>query len=62
DYPVIMGATLVIGTCVIVVNLLTDISAPLRMEIVSWLVPMCSRVVLVKTQDKPIALFRRIQA
>ncbi|MGO6902132.1 ABC transporter permease, partial [Rhizobium ruizarguesonis] len=26
DYPVIMGATLVIGTCVIVVNLLTDIT------------------------------------
>ena len=26
DYPVIMGATLVIGACVIVVNLLTDIT------------------------------------
>ena len=26
DYPVIMGATLVIGACVIVVNLLTDIA------------------------------------
>ncbi|SCW67220.1 peptide/nickel transport system permease protein [Rhizobium mongolense subsp. loessense] len=26
DYPVIMGATLVIGTCVIIVNLLTDIA------------------------------------
>jgi peptide/nickel transport system permease protein len=26
DYPVIMGATLVIGTCVITVNLLTDIA------------------------------------
>ena len=25
DYPVIMGATLVIGACVIVVNILTDI-------------------------------------
>lgn len=26
DYPVIMGATLIIGTCVIVVNLMTDIA------------------------------------
>jgi peptide/nickel transport system permease protein len=26
DYPVIMGSTLVIGTCVIVVNLLTDLT------------------------------------
>ena len=25
DYPVIMGATLVIGACVIVVNILTDL-------------------------------------
>lgn len=26
DYPVIMGATLVIGACVIIVNLLTDLA------------------------------------
>ena len=26
DYPVIMGATLIIGACVIVVNLLTDMA------------------------------------
>ena len=26
DYPVIMGATLVIGACVIVVNILTDLA------------------------------------
>ena len=26
DYPVIMGSTLVIGACVILVNLLTDIT------------------------------------
>jgi len=26
DYPVIMGATLVVGACVILVNLLTDIA------------------------------------
>ncbi len=36
DYPVIMGATLIIGACVIVVNLLTDIAYALSIPVSRW--------------------------